>query len=121
MQPQPQYESGYQGRFNPNLSTVITSGQKLSGIIQLGGFELCGLFIPAAFTSTAITFLASQDGINFFPVYNTYAGTPLSYVVTPGSYLSIAPVDFDGINYLKIQTGSNEAANRTLYAALKGF
>ena len=115
------YQTGYQGNFNPNYPVSIASGQKLSNIITLGGFVLCGLFIPAAFSSSTITFLASQDGENFFPVYNTYAGTLLSYDVTEGSFLAINPVDFQGINYLQIQTGTNEAAARALYAALKGF
>ena len=121
MQPQPLYLSGYKGNFNPSLQFTITNGQKLSSIIVCGGLSLVGIFIPAGFTGTALTFEASVDGISFFPVNSTESGTSLSYVVAESTYCSINPDTFYGINYLIVKSGSNEGADRTLYASLKGF
>ena len=120
-QVEPSIESGFEGNANPALAFSIASGQQVSSIIKCGGFTLCGILLPAAFTGVALTFLASVDGVNFFSVQYGYTGTLLSYVVAQGQYVAINPVDFYGINYLQVKSGSSEAALRTLYASLKGF
>lgn len=115
------YFSGYQGNFNPNLSSVIAISTQISTVIECGGLVLCGILLPAAFTGTALTFQASVDGTNFFPVHSTTSGTSLSYTVAQGQYCAIDPKDFYGINYLIIKSGSSEVAARTLIVSLKGF
>lgn len=119
--PPSQFLPGCPGQLNPSIPVTIGSGQTTSSIINCGGATLCGILFPPAFTGTEITFEASVDGTNFYPVHNTYAGTPLQYIVDQGTYCAIAPEDFYGINFLKIVSGSSEAALRTLYAAVKGF
>lgn len=114
-------ESGYEGVENPAVAFSIASGQQVSSIIKCGGFTLCGILLPPAFSGIALTFLASVDGVNFYPVVNTYAGTPLSYVVAQGEFVAINPVDFYGINYLQVKSGSSESALRNCFASLKGF
>jgi hypothetical protein len=116
----PAYISGYQGNFNPALAATIANGQQISSTIKLGGFSLVGVFLPAAFTGTALTFLASHDGTNFFSVVTSTSGTALSYTVAQGTYAAIDPKDFQGIEYLQIKSGSSEAAARTLTLAVKG-
>lgn len=115
------YLTGYQGNFNPNLSVAIANGQQESASIPCGGFVLCGILLPAAFTGTALTFEASVDNISFFPVKSTTGGTTLTYTVAQGNYYAIDPKDFQGINFLKIKSGSAEGAARTLVVSLKGF
>lgn len=112
---------GYQGNFNPNVPVTIANAQSLSSMITLKGLSLVGILLPAAFTGTALTFEMSVDGTNFFPVSSGTDGDPLSYTVAQGSYAAINPQDFAGINFLKIQSGSTEAAARTLICAVKGF
>jgi hypothetical protein len=112
---------GFQGKLFPNSLATILSGQQDSSTIIGGGGTLCGVFIPAGFTGSSISFLASQDGSNFFPVHNTTSGALLSYSVTAGTYCAIDPKDFYGINFLQIVSASSEGATRTLYVALKGF
>lgn len=121
VQPVSQYETGYEGNSNPNYPAIIANGQQESATINQGGFSLCGVLIPAAFTGTSISFEASIDNVTFYPVYNTIAGVLLSYVVAPSRYIAIDPKDFHGIQYLKIKSGSAEGAARTLVASLKGF
>lgn len=113
--------NGYQGQFNPSVSATILINTQETSVIETGGFCLCGILLPASFTGTAVTFEASVDGTNFFAVKSTTSGSALSYTVAQGTYAAIDPKDFQGIQYLKIKSGSSEAAARTLICAMKGF
>jgi len=115
------YYQSYQGSFNPNYPATIASSSQVSSTINCGGFTLCGVLLPAAFSGAALTFLASVDGTNFYPVHSTTSGTLLSYTVAQGQYCAIDPKDFYGVNFLQIKSGSSEAALRTLAVSLKGF
>lgn len=114
--------TGYQGQFNPALSVVIANGATESGAITTGGQCLCGVLMPAAFTGTAITFEASSavDG-TYVPVYGSAGASVLSYVVGTSRYIAIDPKDFQGIEFLKIKSGSAEGAARTLVCSMKGI
>lgn len=111
---------GYQGTLNPSVSASIANGQQISATIATGGAELCGIIIPAAFTGTALTFLACNTSSGtFVPVYN--ASGVVSYTVAPSRYVSINPNDFHGVAFLQIQSGSAEGAARTLIVSMKGL
>lgn len=116
-----QFINSYQGYMNPNQAASIASSASASSIVDCGGLALCGIFIPAAFTGTTITFQASADGINFFPMTLNTAGNNLSYAVAPSTYVAINPLDFQGVQYLKVVSGSTEAGARSLILSLKGF
>lgn len=119
--PQPNIKSGYQGNFNPNLTATIGASGTTTGAIPLGGFCLCGILFPATFTGTAITFLASPDGTTYKVLKATTSGTTLSYTVAQDTFAAIDPKDFQGVNYLKIVSGSTEGSARTLKLAVKGL
>lgn len=114
------YISGYQGQFNANGAATIAASATKSGVVSCGGLTLCGILMPTAFTGTTITFEASNaaDG-TFSPVYNS-AGQ-VSYTVAAARFVSINPVDFQGVAFLKIVSGSAEGASRALICSLKGF
>lgn len=114
--------AGYQGLTLANVSVAIANGATESSLINLSGFSLVGITTPAAFTGTALTFEScASDGSSCIPVKTSAAGTALSYVVTTSSYYAISPIDFYGIAYLKIKSGSAEGAARTLLCSLKGI
>lgn len=113
--------SGYQGYFVPNAPAVIPISDVTSGIIQCNGKVLCGVQLPATFTGTALSFLVSADGVSYVVLKSTVSGTTLSYTVAQGTYCAIDPKDFQGVNFLKIVSGTTELAARTLLCALKGF
>lgn len=116
------YQSGYQGQLNPALSVPIANGQQESSAIDCGGFTLCGIILPAAFTGTALTFETCDTiGGTYLPIKSTTSGSALSYTVAQGTYAAIDPKDFQGVRFLKIKSGSAEAAARTLICSLKGF
>ena len=102
-------------------AVTIASGQTTSPAIVNNGLSLVGIQLPAAFTGTAISFLASVDGITFQPIYDTVSGTALSYTVAQGHYVAINPQDFYGVVQFKIVSGSSEAAARSFTCALKGI
>lgn len=113
--------SGYSGQSIYNRTATIVSGQSASTIVDLKGFSLTGILLPGAFTGTSLIFLMSANGTNFFNVYVTTSGTALSYTVSAAHYYAIDPVAFYGIRYLKIVSGSTEAADRVLTLSLKGI
>lgn len=116
-----QVMSGYQGQMIYNKTVVVASGGATSAVIDMKGFSLVGVLLPATFTGTTLTFTVSVDGTNFFALKSTTSGTALSYTVVQGTYAAIDPFPFYGVRYLKIVSGSTEGANRTLTLALKGI
>lgn len=115
------YLSGYSGNFAPGASASIANGAQNSSVISTGGLALTGIFLPAAFTGTALTFLAAPVvGGTYVPVCKS-DGSPLSYTVAQGTYVVIDPRDFQGIPFLKIVSGTVEGGARSLTCTLKGF
>lgn len=113
------YVSGYQGLVNPAAVATIASSAQESSAIACGGMALVGIYLPAAFTGTALTFEACTTvGGTYQPVFNS-AGA-VSYTVAQGNYYAIDPKDFQGIQFLKIKSGTAEGAARTLNCVLKG-
>jgi hypothetical protein len=115
------YETGYQGNFNPAQAVTIAISTTTSPAVDCGGFVLCGIQLPAVLTGTAISFLASADGVTYQPLFNTTTGTLLSYTVTEATFQAINPQDFQGVNYFKIVSNETEVAARTFHCALRGF
>lgn len=116
------FVTGYQGYFDPTRVATIANGDEESSAINCGGMVLCGILFPAVFTGTTVTFEASDaiDGA-YVDVMSTTDGSALSYTVAQDTFAAIDPKDFQGINYLKIKSGSAEGGARTLKVALKGF
>lgn len=110
---------GYSGQLNPAVSVTIAINTSASSAINQGGFTLVGCQFPAAFTGTTVTFTESSDGTNYFPVYNSSGA--VSYTIAQGRYYAFNSADLQGIHYLKIISGSSEAAARTLICSLKGI
>ncbi|CAB4149581.1 hypothetical protein UFOVP558_10 [uncultured Caudovirales phage] len=103
-------------------SIGIGSSATTSAAITLKGYALTAIKIPAAFTGTTITFTACDtvDG-TYVPLKVTTSGTALSYTVAASGYYAIDPTPFYGIPFLKIVSGSTEAAARTIVYSVKGF
>lgn len=114
--------TGYQGYFNPAVVTTIAASGATSAAVALGGFVPVGVYLPAAFTGTTLTFTACDtSGGTYLVLKSTTSGTSLSYTVVQGTYVALDPKDFQGVNFLKIVSGSTEGSTRTLKIAVKGF
>lgn len=101
-----------------NKTVVIAVNGTVSTAMDMEDGTLCGVFIPAGFVGTAMTFQTSIDGITFVAVNN--AAGALSYVVAASKYIAIDPKDFRGMRYIKLVSGSSETGGPlTLTAAYR--
>lgn len=101
-------------RIAENKTATILINTTTSNSINLGGCSLVGLIMPSAFTGTSLTFKASNDGTNFYDMYNT-SGTQLTVTVATAAarWIALTPSDFAGVKYLQI-IGSSQAAERSI-------
>lgn len=108
------------GSFYPALTTSIANGATESAEINTSGAIFTGFYTPAAFTGTAVTFEASKTtGGTFLPVSN--AAGAVSITVTTSHYYAVDPKDFQGIQFLKIKSGSTEGGARTISYSMRGI
>jgi hypothetical protein len=108
--------------FMPNVAsdlvTTIASGQTTSGEIALGGTVPAGVFLPAAFTGTALSFQASPVSGGTYGALQS-AGTTSSLACAAGVYVGVDRNVFSGVRFLKIVSNASEAAQRTLTLATR--
>lgn len=110
--------NNYAGKMT-TVSATIASSATTSAAIPLNGFSVVGIAFPAAFTGTTVTFTGSATaGGTYLPIYN--ASGQVSYTIAQGRYYAIASSDLDGIQFLKIVSGSTEGGARTLVVSIKG-
>lgn len=100
-------------------AVVIANGGTTSGEIDLSSIDIVGFYLPAAFTGTAITFTAAYESGGTFIAVKDGAGNSISKTVAQGQYIKLDPADFAGVLYLKLVSGSAEAAERTVRVALR--
>lgn len=112
--------NSWQGNYNPAQAVVIASGATKSGVINLNGLALVGLYLPA-FTGTALTFEACDTADGTFVPVKVSGGSSLSYTIAGSTFVAIDPTPFQGISFLKLVSGSAEGADRTIKCALKGL
>lgn len=101
-----------------NALIAIATSTTVSAAVDLRGMTLCGISIPAGFDGTSISFQASFDNSSF-QVVKDGSGNTLSKTVAADEYIKLDPVDFCGIQYIKIVSGSAEGANRTMPLSLR--
>lgn len=75
--------------------------------------RLAGVFIPASFTGTSITFLTVlSDGTTWVPVDSN--GSVYSRTVRANTYCPVDPTVFAGLKKLKVKSGSAETGPKVL-------
>lgn len=92
-------------------AVTIASGQSLSAAADLGGARLCGIILPATWTSASISFAVSSDGVTYFPLYTDGV---VEYSIANAAAVSVAY----GLNisilapwrYVKVRSGLVGAA-----------
>lgn len=94
-------------------TAVIAISESDSAEVDLGGYDLCGITMPAAFTGTAISFkVATASGGTFNVVHD--GGSLLSETASASKYIVLDPNQFKGVQYLKVVSNGTEVAERTL-------
>mgnify|MGYP007071589557 CR=1 FL=1 len=102
-------------RFNPELiTTTIAASGTTSAAINLSGLQLVAIDMPAAVTGSSLTFTASMTIDGTYDAI-TEVGGATNYTLTMAAS-KWTPVDlrvFAGVPFLKLVSGSTEAATRT--------
>ena len=88
---------------------VIANGTSDSNAVDVSERVAVGILMPSSWTAASLTFRASVDGVNFFPVYDA-AGVELVVTAAAGTYIVVAPDATRALRYLKIRSGTNGAA-----------
>lgn len=101
---------GEQSVFN----CTISSGESLSGALDLGVYRLVGISTPSTLEPSTLTFQASVDGITWNNIY-TSVGVETSISCSTSRRIILSPADFYGIRYIKVRGGT--AASPTTVAA----
>ena len=92
--------------------TIASSGTTSTAITIEGGRTVLAIRTPASLDGTAFTFQASDDGDNFYNLYN--GGTQYSVNVGASRYVALSPDVMFGVRHLKIVSGSTETASRSI-------
>lgn len=101
------------------LIDVSAHATNSSGV-QCDGLLLSGIEFPATMTGTAVTFDFSYDGSSWVDVVET-DGTEVSYTVSAGNVVRVDPSGwaFAAIGFLRVTSGSSEAADRQINLIFK--
>ena len=101
---------------NVQLTNTVTiaNGGTVSTTLSLIGSprQPLAIITPAALTGTTFTFQASADDVTYAPLY--FEGTAVSIAVSTSRFISLDRNEFEGVKYLRIVSGSTEAAARTI-------
>lgn len=112
------------------INVTISSGQSLSGALDIGGInvEIIGIVMPVAWTAANLTFQVSADGTTFQNLYDD-GGNELMVAAGAGRTIGLhsdVSRALGRFRYLKVRSGTsgtpvNQAADRTitLYARAK--
>lgn len=100
-------------------TVTIANAATASGAIDLGSETLVGVFIPAAFTGTAISFQVSPTLNGTYGAVVDSAGVAVGSVVATGNYVPCPPAVFAGIRNVKIVSNAAEGGARVVALATR--
>jgi len=117
------------------INATIAINTSLSGAIRLTGvtsndgatvprdYRLCGIVMPATWTTANLTFQTSVDGVTYQNFYDA-AGTEVAVVAAASRTIYLDPAIFAAVPYLKVRSGTsgtavNQAAARTIGLILR--
>ena len=109
-----------QDRIFKYIDVTIASGQTESEAVDCLGGVLVGIKTPSALTGTSLTFKVSDDGVAYVDYYNA-ANNQVTVGIGVNRRHGIEPVDFAGIQKIKIVSDSAEAAERKFILFFRGM
>lgn len=92
--------------------TIASSGSTSTALTLQGTIPLA-MQMPSAFTGTAITFQCSSDGSAYYDLYN--GSTLYSVTVAASRYIALNPDVFEAVRFIRLVSGSSEAAIREIF------
>lgn len=102
----------------PEVTATIAESASLSAGVLLNGAEMVGLKMPADWTTAALTFQVSTDGVTYNNLYDQ-DGSEVNVSVGAARYIALPPADYAGFIYLKVRSGTSatpvvQAAERSI-------
>jgi hypothetical protein len=112
--------SQYPAKTNYDLSATIVIGTSttVSPAVDLQGTQLVGIFIPATFDGTALTFTASDTLAGTYVAVDVDNTSATAYTVTTSAskYVPLMGTQvFQGLRYIKIVTSSAQTTTDTVF------
>jgi hypothetical protein len=104
-----------------NTAVIIPNGQTLSSAISTIATTVVGIYVPSTFTTGFIQFQVSQDGITYWPLYDTSGNAEGIDVVILNSAVWIAPIILAGFNNIKFNAATPQTGDQTLLLALRAI
>lgn len=104
-------------RASSTTVTIAASGTT-SQAVDLGEHLVAGIICPATLTGVALTFTASDAEDGTYQACYDASGNPISVTVAAGRHVLIEPQTFAGARWLKVVSGSTEAAAREITLVL---
>lgn len=103
-----------------NDDTVLIDGSDTSAAIDLRGKTLCGIFVPASFVGTSLTFSTSLTKSGTYVSMRDGAGSAYSKTIAASQFLPLNPQDFAGVRFLKVISSATETS-KTLTLATRNI
>lgn len=91
------------------FSATIADGQSLSAAVDLNGASIVGIATAAGWGTAVITFQVSPDGTTWYEYEDVNGATITIPSIAASKYRAIVPVDFAGVRYLKVRSGTSGA------------
>lgn len=93
--------------YNTTRQVTIPSGSALSNQIDLGGYHLVGIKMPADWTAAVITFHATVDGdATPYPAYDE-AGSEITVQASDDRHILLDLARYYGLRVFQIRSGTN--------------
>lgn len=95
-------------------SAVIAASGTTSGEVACpDGYELVGMFAPVC-TGTALTLTAATASGGTFVAVANASNSAISHTISgTAHYIALDPTLYRGLQFIKLVSGSSEAADRT--------
>jgi hypothetical protein len=104
---------------NFTTATIANAGTT-SGAIDLTVGSLCGIYLPATFTGTALSFTCSPTLTGTYQTWKDATGADIALVVAQGNNYKINPADFIGVKFLKL-IASTQSQESIITVAVRDF
>jgi hypothetical protein len=100
-------------------SVTIASGTKV-GVLDLGGGFLSAIILPGTLTSTALTFTVASAPDGTYTSLCDTSGSAISYTVAASKAMAFPKDTFAPWQYVTLNFGTNEGADRTIIYLVRG-
>ncbi len=92
------------------VSAQIAAGQSLSAQVDIGGWTLVGIVVPANWTTAGLSFQASADGGATWGELLDMTATAITVSSIAGAArIAIDPTKLRGVRSLKVRSGTSGA------------